>query len=69
MNNYNKLTPRDFSIARTAAIALGDGKEADCETNRPHDQTDPALFAAPHFFRPSHGRKRTRFDTNALLSK
>jgi hypothetical protein len=31
------------------ANALGDGKEADCKTNRPDNQTDPALFAAPIF--------------------
>jgi hypothetical protein len=29
------------------ATYLGDGKEADCRTNRPNNQTDPALFAAP----------------------
>jgi hypothetical protein len=28
---------------------LGDGKEADGKTNRPENQTNPALFAAPHF--------------------
>ena len=30
------------------AMNLGDGKEADCKTNRPDNQTNPALFAAPH---------------------
>ncbi len=30
------------------ATHLGDGKEADGKTNRPDNQTDPALFAAPH---------------------
>jgi hypothetical protein len=30
------------------AANLGDGKEADDRTNRPENQTNPALFAAPH---------------------
>jgi len=30
------------------AIHLGDGKETDGKTNRPDNQTNPALFAAPH---------------------
>lgn len=30
------------------AAQLGDGKEADGKTNRPDNQTNPALFAAPH---------------------
>jgi hypothetical protein len=30
------------------AAHLGDGKEADDKTNRPANQTNPALFAAPH---------------------
>jgi hypothetical protein len=30
------------------AAQLGDGKETDDRTNRPDDQTNPALFAAPH---------------------
>jgi hypothetical protein len=33
------------------AAQLGDGKEADCTTNRPLGQTNPALFAAPLFLR------------------
>jgi hypothetical protein len=45
-------------LARRVAIAdagdnlaaqLGDGKETDGTTNRPYYQTNPALFAAPHF--------------------
>jgi hypothetical protein len=31
------------------AAQLGDGKEADGTTNRPYYQTNPTLFAAPHF--------------------
>src|SRR5271170_7773860 len=31
------------------AAQLGDGKETDGTTNRPYYQTNPALFAAPHF--------------------
>jgi sugar lactone lactonase YvrE len=30
------------------AAQLGDGKESDGKTNRPDNQTNPALFAAPH---------------------
>jgi peptidylamidoglycolate lyase len=30
------------------AAQLGDGKETDSKTNRPDNQTNPALFAAPH---------------------
>jgi len=30
------------------AAHLGDGKEADGKTNQPENQTNPALFAAPH---------------------
>jgi len=30
------------------AAQLGDGREADGKTNRPDNQTNPALFAAPH---------------------
>lgn len=30
------------------AANLGDGKEANGKTNRPVNQTNPALFAAPH---------------------
>jgi peptidylamidoglycolate lyase len=30
------------------AAQLGDGKETDGKTNRPDNQTNPALFAAPH---------------------
>ncbi len=32
------------------AAQLGDGRETDCKTNRPYNQTNPALFAAPHSF-------------------
>ena len=32
------------------AAQLGDGKETDGKTNRPDNQTNPALFAAPHAF-------------------
>jgi hypothetical protein len=31
------------------AAQLGDGKETNGTTNRPYYQTNPALFAAPHF--------------------
>jgi hypothetical protein len=34
----------------TLAAYLGDGKEANGKTNRPENQTNPALFAAPHSF-------------------
>jgi hypothetical protein len=32
------------------AAQLGDGRETDCKTNRPGNQTNPALFAEPHSF-------------------
>jgi peptidylamidoglycolate lyase len=32
----------------SVAAQLGDGKETDGKTNRPDNQTNPALFAAPH---------------------
>jgi hypothetical protein len=41
----NKMLDGEEPVANP----LGDGKEADCKTNRPDNQTDPALFAAPHF--------------------
>ncbi len=43
---------RRVTIADTGdslAAQLGDGKETDGKTNRPYYQTNPALFAAPHF--------------------
>jgi hypothetical protein len=59
MNNY--LFPKNIisDLASRVAVTnaddnlatqLGDGKETDSMTNRPDDQTDPALFAAPHAF-------------------
>jgi hypothetical protein len=41
---------RDKGTDENLAAQLGDGKETDDMTNRLDSQTDPALFAAPHFF-------------------
>jgi hypothetical protein len=43
------------------AAQLGDGKEADCKTNRPDCQTDPALFAAPHALTADSKRRLRKF--------
>lgn len=38
-----------FDADNQLATYLGDGKEANGKTNQPRNQTNPALFAAPHF--------------------
>jgi len=61
MNHYlfpKRPTRNDFAdlASRVAvlhaednlAAQLGDGRETDSMTNRPDNQTNPALFAAPH---------------------
>ena len=55
--SLSKTNDRQILASRVPILAadeplaprLGDGKEADCTTNRPLDQTNPALFAAPPF--------------------
>ncbi len=50
-NDRQNLASREPFLAADDLLAaqLGDGKEANGRTNRPVNQTNPALFAAPHF--------------------